>query len=81
MATIAKTTKRKHTKPSFPKEAEKVTKQMYESLTAPNAPRATQMGYIMGASMVLKMLIDQAVSQGGDKEALKAQAMTYIQMI
>lgn len=39
------------------------------------------MGYIMGASMVLKLLIDQAVAQGEDRDALKAQAMAYIQAI
>lgn len=76
--------KKTHTKPAIPKEAveaEMVVKQMYQSLTAPDAPRATPMGYIMGASMVLKMLIDQAVKQGEDRDKLKAQAMTYIQMI
>ena len=73
---------RKHKKPAVPKEAveaEKITKQMYSSLTAPGAPRATPRGYIMGASMVLKMLIDQAVAQGEDRDALKEQAMTFIQ--
>jgi hypothetical protein len=29
--------------------------------------------------MVLKMLIDQAVQQGADKNTLKMQAMAYIQ--
>lgn len=70
-----------HTKPIVPRvalEAEAVTKQMYESLKAEGAPRATPQGYIMGASMVLKMLIDQAVKQGCDRDELKAQAMTYI---
>jgi hypothetical protein len=73
--------KRTHTKPAVPKEAqqaEKIVKQMYSSLTAPGAPKASPMGYIMGASMVLKMLIDQAVQQGEDREALKTQAMSYI---
>lgn len=76
--------KKTHKKPLMPKEAkeaEKIVKQMYSSLTAPDAPRATPMGYIMGASMVLKMLIDQAVNQGEDRDALKAQAMAYIQMM
>lgn len=71
-----------HTKPAVPREAvegEKVCKQMYRSLTAPDAPKAHPLGYILGASMVLKMLIDQAVQQGADKEALKMQAMAYIQ--
>ena len=45
------------------------------------APKASPMGYIMGASMVLKMLIDQAVQQGEDRDALKAQAMAYIMAI
>lgn len=76
--------KKTHTKPAVPREAqqaEAVTKQMYQSLTAPGAPKASPMGYIMGASMVLKLLIDQAVQQGEDRDALKAQAMTYIQSI
>ena len=74
--------KKTHTKPAVPREAvegEKVCKQMYMSLTTPDAPKAHPMGYIMGASMVLKMLIDQAVQQGADKNALKMQAMAYIQ--
>jgi hypothetical protein len=79
-----KATKRTHAKPAIPREAQeadKVAKQMYQSLTAPDAPKAHPLGYIMGASMVLKMLIDQAVQQGEDREALKAQAMTYIQIM
>lgn len=74
--------KKTHTKPAVPRDAqqaEKVTQQMYQSLTAPGAPKASPMGYIMGASMVLKLLIDQAVQQGEDRDALKAQAMTFIQ--
>lgn len=73
--------KRPHTKPAVPKEAqqaEEIVKQMYSSLTAPGAPKASPMGYVMGASMVLKMLIDQAVQQGEDRNALKNQAMRYI---
>ena len=76
--------KRTHTKPVVPKaaqEAEKIVKQMYSSLTVPGAPKATPMGYVMGASMVLKMLIDQAVRQGEDRDAMKAQAMAYIMAI
>ena len=73
--------KKTHTKPAMPlaaKQAEKVTETMYQSLMAPGAPKASPLGYIMGASMVLKLLIDQAVKQGEDRNALKAQAMTYI---
>ena len=76
--------KKSHTKPAVPlvaQQAEKITMQMYQSLKAPDAPKASPMGYIMGASMVLKMLIDQAVAQGEDRNVLKAQAMAYIQAI
>ena len=76
--------KKTHTRPAVPpqaKQAEKVTQQMYQSLTAPGAPKASPQGYIMGAAMVLKMLIDQAVQQGEDRDMLKAQAMAYIQMM
>lgn len=74
--------KKTHTKPAVPlaaKQAEKVTMQMYQSLKAPDAPKASPQGYIMGAAMVLKLLIDQAVAQGEDRDAMKAQAMTFIQ--
>ena len=74
--------KKTHTKPAVPKaalQAEAVTKQMYQSLKAPDAPKASPLGYIMGASMVLKMLIDQAVQQGENRDALKLQAMAFIQ--
>ena len=73
-----------HTKPVVPRaaqQAEKVTETMYQSLTAPGAPKASPQGYIMGATMVLKLLIDQAVAQGEDRDALKAQALTYIAAI
>lgn len=76
--------KKTHTKPVVPlaaQQAMKVTEQMYKSLKAPDAPKASPQGYIMGASMVLKMLIDQAVAQGENRDALKAQAMTYIAAI
>ena len=76
--------KKTHTKPATPREAqqaEKVTQQMYSSLLMPGAPKASPQGYIMGASMVLKLLIDQAVAQGEDRDKLKAQAMVYIQAI
>ena len=74
--------KRTHRKPAVPKEAveaDKVAKHMYKSLTAEGAPKAHPLGYIMGASMVLKILIDLAVQQGEDRDMLKAQAMAYIQ--
>ena len=73
--------KKTHTKPVLPlaaKQAEKVTETMYKALTAPGAPKASPQGYIMGASMTLKLLIDQAVQQGEDRDRLKAQVMTYI---
>ena len=76
--------KKTHTKPAVPRaaqQAEKITETMYQSLTAPGAPKASPQGYIMGATMVLKMLIDQAVAQGEDRDALKAQALTYIAAI
>lgn len=84
MACIAKQTKRKHTRPAVPKEAreaERVAQQMYGSLMADGAPKATPTGYIMGAGIVMKMLLDQAVRQGGDRETLRAQAMAYLQII
>jgi len=74
--------KKTHARPAVPpvaRQAERVTAQMYESLKAPGAPKASPMGYIMGASMVLKLLIDQAVQQGEDRAALKAQAMAFIE--
>ena len=82
--TVDKARAKQHTRPAVPKEAveaDKVARQMYQSLLAPGAPKAHPLGYIMGASMVLKMLIDQAVQQGEDREALKAQAMSYIQIM
>lgn len=74
-------TTKQHRKPAVPRAAEKVARQMYQALTAEGAPRATPTGYIMGAAMVFKMLIEQAAQQGGDKESLKAQALAYIQVI
>lgn len=76
--------KKTHKKPEVPREireAEVIAKQMYSSLTASGAPQASAMGYVAGASMTLKMLIDQAAQQGEDRQALKAQAMAFIQMI
>jgi hypothetical protein len=62
-------------------EAEKVAKQMYSSLMLKTAPKATPQGYIVGATIVLKALIDQAVQQGSDKEQLRAVAIGLIQDI
>lgn len=62
-------------------EAEKVAKQMYSSLMLKTAPKATPNGYIVGAAMVMKALIDQAVQQGSDKEQLKTVAIGLIQDI
>lgn len=62
-------------------EAEKVARCMYESLTAEGAPRATPTGYVLGAGYVMKMLFDQAVGQGGDRDALKGQLLAYIQVM
>ena len=76
--------KRTHRKPAVPREAreaEKITEQMYSSLKAPDAPKASPMGYIMGASMVLKMLIDQAVQQGESRDMLKAKAISIISIM
>lgn len=70
--------------PGMPKqaqEAEKVARQMYNSLTQTNAPKATPHGYIMGACTVLKMLLDQAEQQGSDKEELKQWAVSFIQTL
>lgn len=83
-APAARGRKKTHRKPAVPlaaQQAMKVTEQMYNSLKAPDAPKASPQGYIMGASMVLKMLIDQAVAQGENRDALKAQAMMFIQAI
>lgn len=77
-------TKRTHKKPQVSKEAkeaELVAKQMYSSLLQTDAPKAHPIGYIMGASMVIKMLIDQAVKQGEDKDSLKSQTIAYINEI
>ena len=76
--------KKTHTKPAVSiaaKQAERITETMYQSLKAPGAPKASPMGYIMGAAMVLKLLIDQAVAQGEDRDALKAQALTIVAAI
>lgn len=83
-APAARGRKKTHRKPAVPlaaQQAEKIVETMYSSLKAPDAPKASPLGYVMGASMVLKMLIDQAVNQGENREALKAQAMIFIQAI
>ena len=83
-APAARGRKKTHSKPAVPmvaQQAMKVTEQMYQSLKSTGAPKASPQGYIMGASMVLKMLIDQAVAQGEDRDQLKAQALTYIAAI
>ncbi len=73
-----------HRRPAAPKElreAKKIARQMYASLTADGAPRATTAGYVMGAAQVLKMLIEQAVQQGADKEQLKLYTLQFINAI
>jgi hypothetical protein len=77
-------TRKNHSKPLVPQhvaEAEKIAKQMYSSLMLKTAPKATPQGYIVGATIVLKALIDQAVQQGSDKEQLRAVAIGLIQDI
>lgn len=77
-------TAKQHRKPAVPKgfkEAEKVAKQMYGSLTETGAPKATPTGYIMGACTVLKILLDQAEQQGANKNELKQYALGFIQGI
>lgn len=78
------TTARNHRKPAVPraaKEAERVARQMYGSLTQQGAPKATPSGYIMGACTVLKMLMEQAVQQGSDKKQLRQYAASFIARI
>lgn len=82
MASIAKPTKAKktHKKPAVPKEvkeAEKVTRHLYTSLTLEGAPKAHPKGYIMGACTLLKILYNQAVEQGADKNELKLYAIRF----
>ncbi len=77
-------TSRPHSKPAVPKEAveaEKIARHMYKSLTQGNAPKAHPSGYIMGACTVLKLLMDQAVQQGADKDTLKQYALNFVQGI
>lgn len=73
--------RRHHRRPDVPKEAleaERVARQMYNSLTQETAPRATSRGYVMGACAVLKGLVDQACQQGEDRDALKRYALDFI---
>ena len=77
-------TGRKHKKPEVSREmgeAERIAKHMYDSLCQARAPKGHPAGYILGAGYVMKMLLEQAVRQGGDKDSLKAQAMAIIQSI
>ncbi len=77
-------TKRIHRKPAVPKEeieAKKVAEQMYSSLTQKGAPKATSSGCIMGACYVLRMLIEQAVQQGADKNGVKLFSHQFIESI
>lgn len=74
-------TKRVHKKPIVPKEAleaEKVARTMYDALTQKGAPKATPTGYIMGACQVLKLLVKQAVEQGGDMEGIKMFVYQFV---
>ena len=67
--------------PTVPREAleaERVAKQMYNSLTQKTAPKATPAGYIMGACQVLGLLLSQAEKQGADKEQMKMYAIQHI---
>lgn len=74
-------TGRQHRKPSIPKEvleAEKVAKHIYSSLTSKTAPKATSQGYLLGTLTLFKIIFEQAVKQGGDKEQIKNQAIQFI---
>lgn len=76
--------KRKHKKPEVPREtveAVAVSKQMYASLLAEDAPKAGPMGYLLGACTVVKILIDQAVGQGEDKGEMRRKALEFIASI
>lgn len=76
--------KRAHTKPAVSREereSEQVAKALYAALTAPGAPKAGTMGYIMGATTLLKTLIDQAEQQGEDRGQLRSYALNLIARI
>jgi len=75
-------TAKEHKKPEVSREmseAERIAKHMYNSLCQARAPKGHPTGYILGAGFVMKMLLEQAIKQGGDKDSLKAQAITIIQ--
>lgn len=72
---------RQHRKPEVPKEAqqaERIARQMYSSLTLKTAPKASSQGYVIGALTTLKLLFDQAVQQGADREALRQQCEQFV---
>ena len=76
--------KHTHTRPAVRREAqqsEQIARTMYAALTAPDAPKASPMGYIMGATTVLKTLIDQAAQQGEDRGQLRSYALNLIARI
>lgn len=75
-------TAREHKKPEVSREmaeAERIAKHMYSSLLQVKAPKGHPTGYILGAGYVMKMLLEQAIKQGDDKDSLKAQAIAIIQ--
>lgn len=63
------------------KEAENIARQMYASLTADGAPKATPTGYVIGACLTLKLLYDQASQQVADKGELKETIIKFVQDI
>lgn len=76
--------KRTHTKPAVSREAqqsEQIARTLYAALTTPDAPKASPMGYIMGATTLLKSLIDQAEQQGEDRGQLRSYALNLIARI
>ena len=77
-------TAREHKKPEVSRErneAERISKHMYNSLLQARAPKGHPTGYVLGAAYVMKMLLCQAIKQGGDKDSLKSQAIALIQSI
>ena len=76
--------KRTHTRPAVSREAQQsaqIARTLYAALKAPDAPKATPMGYIMGTTTVLKTLIDQAAQQGKDRGQLRSYALNLIARI
>lgn len=76
--------RRKHTKPAISKEvieAEQIALAMYNALKAPDAPKASTRGYVLGALAVLKTLIEQADQQGDDLGQLRSMALNFIARI